>query len=493
MHAHPHTSRLMTLSALVIAAGTLTACKVGPDYSSPDTRTPQQFNHAGADGFADRSAPRGDRPPEVLWWSTLKDAKLDDLIQRAVAGNLDVKLATARIRETRAQRGIVDTEALPAFTVNSNYQRDRFSQQGRVGRFSNAGDIYTASFDASWEIDVWGRNARDIDAADADIDQSIENRRDVFVTLFAEIARNYVEHRSFQRRLDIARKNIDLQRQTLELTNSRFKAGLTNEVDVAQARANLATTEATVARLDQGLHVALHRLGVLLGQEPGFLEHELAEYTGVPQPPDEVPLGVPSELLRRRPDIRRAERELAGFVSRIGVATADLFPRFSLTGTFGFQSISLANIGNADARFWSFGPAVRWPVFQFGRLRAAVGVANARADQALVRYEQTVLTSFEDVENTLVAFTREQSRRRALQEAVDSNRRGFDLSTQLYTNGLTDFLRVLESQRALQISEDQLYESDATVTTNLIALYKALGGGWQALEPQPTSAEHTGG
>lgn len=468
-------------------------CTVGPDYEAPGLDGPAAFTHTGAEGFNRVSSTTDAVGVEVAWWSTLRDPALDGLIGRAVRSNLDLRLAAQRIAEARAQRGVVASEDKPDINVGSGFTRRRNSERVQQFPGSPIRNTWEFGFDSTWELDVWGRVARGVEAADADIAALIENRRDVMITLLSDVARNYVELRGFQQRLAIARKNIALQEDTLELTQARFNAGLTNEVDVSQARSVLATTQAAVPSLDDGVQRSIHRLGVLLGMQPTALLQELASAEAIPAVPDVVGVGLPSQMLRRRADIRRAERELAAATARVGVATADLFPRFSLTGAFGYQSNAFDDIGDESARFWSFGPAVRWPIFQWGRVRAAIGVENARVDQALTRYEQAVLVSFEEVENALSAFTREQSRRMALVQAVEADRRAFDLSNQLYANGLTDFLRVLDSQRALFTSEDALVQSDQAVTANLIALYKALGGGWEAGEAmeanQPVAAQ----
>jgi NodT family efflux transporter outer membrane factor (OMF) lipoprotein len=433
------------------------------------------------------------------WWTTFDDPALDALVERAVAANLDLRLATARLREARALRGVTGADLFPDVNVAGSYTRSRSSenafdfegagggggQSPGFGNFALPGeerDLYQAGFDANWEVDVFGGVRRSIEAADADIAAANEGRRDALVTLLAEVARNYVEVRGFQRRLGIARANLKTQQDTLELTNARFKAQLISELDVTRADAQVATTASQIPSLEAQRNQAAHRLAVLLGQEPGALLDELFAPTSpaIPSGPPEVPPGLPSDLLRRRPDIRRAERELAAATARVGVATADLFPRFSLTGSLGLQSEEFDDLASMDSRFFSIGPSASWPVFDAGRIRSNIEVQNARQEQALVRYEQSVLTALEDVENALVGYGKERQRRASLQRAVDANRRSVEMATQLYDRGLTDFLDVLDAQRALFLSEDALVQSDRTISTNLVALYKALGGGWEA-------------
>lgn len=465
----------------------LTACKVGPDYVPPPGTAAEAYSHVTDEGFAGFSSIDPTRAPDPLWWAQLKDPKLDELVQRAAAQNLDVRLAAARIAEARANLGFRESELYPSVDAQGSYSRSRDSRNGRAGGFGGGGggdnyDLFSAGFDSQWELDFFGRIRRNIESAEASLQATQEDRRDVLVTLVSDVARSYVELRGFQRRLEIARKNIALQQDTLGLTRARFNAGLTTDLDVAQAEAVLSETMSRVPALDQSAQAAIHRVGVLLGQNPASLREELSAQGPIPVVPEAVPVGLPSELLRRRPDIRRAERNIVAQNALVGVAVADLYPRFSLTGSFGLSSDKLDDFSDASSRFWSIGPAVRWPILDFNRIRSSINVQKARSEQTLITYEQTVLRGFEDVENALVAYTREQSRRSSLADAVASNRRAFNLANQLYTSGVTDFQRVIDSQRALFNAEDAFVQSDAVVTTNLIALYKALGGGWEGVQ-----------
>lgn len=433
------------------------------------------------------------QPVELTqWWTLLNDFMLDSLIARAVAANLDLRVAEARVREARAARGVVAAEGRPTIDATGSYSRSRRSENAFSSPSSSAGngsfggaafdlesDLFQIGFDASWELDVFGRVRRGVEAAEADIAAAEENRRDVLVTVLAEVARNYVELRGLQRQLAVAHDNIAAQQETVELTQARFQGGITSALDIAQAEAQLATTQSQVPILETAFKQALHGLGVLLGQEPGALLEELSPEAPIPQVPLETAIGLPSDLLRRRPDVRRAERELAAATARIGVATADLFPRFSLTGLLGLQSLDLADLALGSSRFWTTGPGISVPLFEAGRIRANIRVQNARQEQALTQYEKTVLTALEEVENAMVAYAKEQVRRRALAAAVDANSQAVDLANERYTKGLADFLNVLESQRSLYVSQDQLVQSERAVTANLIALYKALGGGWE--------------
>lgn len=466
----------------------LCGCLVGPDYKQPETKVPEHFS----------SVPATQSIDVARWWTSFNDPVLDALIDRAVVSNLNLKLAAARVREARAQRGVVGADLWPDINVGASYNRSRSSENAfdfKRGNGSSAGspefrnfalpgeehDLYQAGFDANWEIDVFGHVRRSIEATNADIEAVEEGRRDALITLLAEVARNYVELRGFQRRLEIARDNLTVQQDTLDLTRARFQGQLISELDVSRAEAQVATTAAQIPSLEAQRNAAAHRLGVLLGEPPGALLDELlAPATfSIPSGPAQVPAGLPSDLLRRRPDVRRAERELAAATARIGVATAELFPRFSLTGSLGLQSEEFRDLADSGSRYFSIGPSVSWPIFDAGRIRSNIQVQNARQEQAMAQYEQSVLSAMEDVENALVNYSKEQERRQSLARAVEANRKAVDMSRMLYDRGLTNFLDVLDAQRALFISEDALVQSNRTISTNLIALYKALGGGWE--------------
>jgi NodT family efflux transporter outer membrane factor (OMF) lipoprotein len=328
-------------------------------------------------------------------------------------------------------------------------------------------------------LDIFGRVRRSVEAADAEIAFAIEDRRDVLVTLLSEVALNYMDLRGFQRQIAIAQKNLETQRRSLDLTRRRAAGGFVSGLDVANAEADVASNESRIPLLEQNVQQVIYSLSVLLGREPGALLNELTAEAPIPATPPAVPVGLPSELLRRRPDIRRAEANLHAATARIGVATADLFPRFSLTGSLGTSGSQPKDLVNWDNRFWSIGPSVSWPIFDAGKIRANIGVQTAIQEQAIVGYRSTVLIALQDVENALIAYAKEQQHQVALVAAVTANRRAVDLATQLYTQGQTNFLDVLLAQRSLLGSEDALVQSERTMATNLISLYKALGGGWE--------------
>ncbi|MEZ0267428.1 MAG: TolC family protein, partial [Phycisphaerae bacterium] len=343
--------------------------------------------------------------------------------------------------------------------------------------------IWRTGFDASWEIDVFGRVRRSVEAADADLAAAVEDRRDVMITLLADVARNYVELRGFQQQAKIARENLVSQRETRKVIQTRFERGLAPRLDIERTAAQVATTASAIPTFDAAARQAAHRLAVLLGLRPQALADELLKEAVIPAPPPSVPVGVPAELLRRRPDVRRAERQLAAATARVGVATADLYPRFSLVGSLGLQSTDFGSMFNYASRLYSIGPSVTWPIFDAGRIRANIAVNNAQLEEFLAAYEQSVLTALREVEDALIAYQRELDRRTTLAAAANANQRAVTLSNELYTAGRTDFLSVLQAERDLFQSQDALVQSDRLVSANLIALYKALGGGWELHEP----------
>ncbi len=313
----------------------------------------------------------------------------------------------------------------------------------------------------------------------ADVQASVEDRRAVLITLVGEVGTNYLNLRGFQHQVAIAKKNLEAQQKTAEITRKRFQAGFVSRLDVANADAQVATTAAIIPRLESEAQAAIYTIGVLLGKEPAFLAKELASVTPMPPTPPQVPVGLPSDLLRRRPDIRRAEAQLHAATARIGVAVADLFPKFNLTGSLGLAANDITRVGTQGSRFWSFSPSVSWPVFAGGKIRWNIEVQNALQEQALLQYQQAVLTALKEVETALVAYAKEQEQQKSLAVAVANNRQAVDLAMRLYVAGKTDFLNVLNAQRALFITEDALTISTRALGTNLVALYKALGGGWE--------------
>ena len=471
-------------SILMICLFAAGGCVVGPDYHHPQASAPSQWSEPLAEGETDAPAVL------VAWWKTFHDPVLDGLMDRAVRSNPDLRIAQARVLEARAQYGIAFSDLWPSANISGSYARQEQSHhQPILGKlplppnvpFENS--VYQPSFDASWELDVFGGRQRALEAAHAEVGAFEYGRRATLITLMGDVARNYLDVRGYQRRLAIARGNIQAQEEVLDITRDRFINGLTAELDVQQAITILATTRADIPRLESLLQASIHRLGVLLGQPPGGLLSELAEEAPIPVTPPEVPVGLPSELLLRRPDVQRAERELAAATARIGVAKADLFPKFYLTGVAGLQSTSPGDLFSSESNFWSIGPTIRWRIFDAGRVRANIKVQDARQEQALAAYEKVVLSAFEEVENALVSYSKEQVRLRSLKEAVESSRNSLEHARRLYENGVTDFLAVLEAERSLYLAQDQFVQSQALVSVDLVSLYKVLGGGWEDAGP----------
>jgi outer membrane protein, multidrug efflux system len=470
----------LIVAILMLLAG----CMVGPDYKPPNVPVPDGWRAAGSP----LAAPT--QPTDLGgWWHALGDRMLDALVDQALAENLDLKTVAARVREARAARVIAASGAFPTIGTSTSYARTQpFSKHSQFGALLPPDlaevNLFQGDFDATWELDVFGGIRRGIEAADADIAAAEDDERDVRVTLLAEVARNYVEIRSLERRIAIAAENIESQRSSVALTEDRFRTGLASELDVRQARSLLATTESEVPVLERQREQTLHALGVLVGREPNALQDDLARPAPIPgaAAPDalavRIPVGLPSDLLRRRPDVRRAERQVAAATARIGVATADLFPKVSLTGLAGLESISASDFFTSGSRYFTAGPTISWSIFEGGRLRANVAVQDARADQALNGYVKAVLTALADVEDSLVAYGKERSRHVALVSAAEENRRSVVLARDLYVHGLGTYLAVLDAERAQYASEDTLVQGDEALVFDLVATYKALGGGW---------------
>jgi len=463
------------LAALVLLPG----CAVGPRYLRPTALIPSQWNV---------DQPRGTSASEPVeqWWASFNDPEFDKLIRQAIRSNLDLKTAAAHVTEARAQRGISNSELFPTVQAAASATRDRVAVIVPPGGAQKSAKVvpaefnnYQAGFDASWELDIFGRIRRSRQAASADLTAAEDERQAVLVTVLGEVGRAYIELRGFQLRLEIANKNIKTQQDTLALTEARSKAGLATELDVARAKAQLDTTASVVPSLQTGIESSIHRLSVLLGEEPGALRTELLPPSPVPVLPPEVPIGLPSQLLERRPDIRQAEAQIVAATARAGEARSEFFPRVVLFGSAGRQASQLHDITLGIGNFFSAGPAISLPVFTGGRIRSEIRVQDARLEQATIAYGATILSALEETEDALISYSQEQSRRERLESAVKSNEEAVQLSSETYRAGLTDFLSVLDAERELYANEDLLAQSRATQAVNLIALYKALGGGWQ--------------
>ncbi len=468
---------LNVLLAAIIVLILVGCAAVGPDYVRVEPDAPQQWNTQLRDGLTPVLP-----EPETLayWWRSLNDSELSSLEERAVEGNLDLKIARARIREARALRGISKAGLFPTLDASASATNFRSSESSSSFEENK---LYSAGFDARWELDVFGGVRRSVEAAQADLEATQEDLYDVLVSLLAEVALNYVEVRTYQTALTVTESNNKSQEETYELNRSRYQAGIINELAVQQSLYNLEQTRSLIPALQTGLESAKNRLAVLLGEKPGAVHGELDKRKPIPVPPVTVAVGVPAEAMRRRPDIRRAERNLAAQTARIGVATADLYPKFRLLGTLSLESVSTGNLFTADSRTWSINSGVSWNIFHGGAIRQNIKVQSARQEQALIQYESAVLKAQEEVENVLVAYAKQQRRRESLAAATSAAQLAVRLAQDQYKAGLVDFSNVLDGQRSLLSFQDQLARSNGAVTSNLIRLYKALGGGWKCTEP----------
>jgi NodT family efflux transporter outer membrane factor (OMF) lipoprotein len=463
------TSCLPVVLVILILTGCAT---VGPDYVPPDTSVSTTWYTQFKGGL---TAEEMDPQALAAWWATLNDPKLSSLIDRAVLGNLDLKKALARVREARARRGMAKADLFPTLDATGSATWSRTSKDTGTGKTN---DLYAASFDAGWELDIFGGVRRSVEAAGADLQATQEDLRNVLVSLLAEVALNYIDVRTSQVLIAVAEANLEAQNETYQLTQWRYEAGLSDELAVQQARYNLENTRSLIPAFRTRLEEAMNRIAVLLGEQPGKVHPELEKRVPIPVTPLNVAVGVPADLLRRRPDVRQAERQLAAQTARIGVATADLYPKFTLSGSIGLEAFSLSNLSSSGAWSLSGGPRITWAIFKGGAIRQNIEVQSALQEQALIQYEATILSALEEVENALVAYAEVQQRRQSLSEATQAAQKAVDLAQHRYQAGLTDFNNVLDAQRSLLSFQEQLAQSEGTVTSNLVRLYKSLGGGW---------------
>jgi NodT family efflux transporter outer membrane factor (OMF) lipoprotein len=497
----------------LLAAG----CTVGPDYSAPDAKAPVGW-------FASRPAPKPvesqavAEPIDPDWWKLFNDPQLTALEDRVAAQNLDVKIATIRLAESRAQRGVVAAAQFPELGGNASYQREKASNKGVFGllgsdaagsttpgtQASGAGgsfgaggisgtnlapfDLYQYGLDATWELDLWGKVRRQVESADASIQASAETQRDALLSSLAEVARDYVDLRGAQLRERIALDNLKSSQDALRLTQERASGGLTTDLDVANAAAQVRTTAADIPPIQADEANLINALSLLLGQPPNALRAELEQPKPVPPVPPRVPVGVPAELARRRPDIRQAEAQLHAATANIGVAVANFYPSVTLGGSFGIQALQAKDLWTLNARQYSLGPSISIPIFEGGQLKANLQLNEASQQEAAVNYQRTVLRAWHDVDNALTAYEATQRRRDELVQAVAQNRRALALATDRYQQGVADFLEVLDAQTRLLSNQQQLAIATTNVSDNLVALYKALGGGWETAYPVSATA-----
>jgi multidrug efflux system outer membrane protein len=458
-------------ASCLVAVLILGGCAVGPDYAGPPTANLHARWHRATD--------QKTATPLALaeWWRELRDPLLDRLMQQAVDGNLDVASAKAKIRAARALRREAIGGLLPTVEGTASATRQQTTTTSSVAT-TPVSNLFQAGFDASWEIDLFGAEARTVEAASANVEATRNDLDSVLLTLVGDVASTYVEARGYQARIVLARRTAKSQRETAALTRTKFDIGSASAVDSSKAAAQAASTEANIPGLESSLSQAVHRLSILIGREPGTLIGAMAKGGPIPSPRRGLPAGIPADVLANRPDIRAAERRLAQYTAKVGAAEAALYPSVGLTGSISTSAARVGDLGKASTIAWSWGPSVTIPIFEGGRLIAARDEAAAVRDQYLIAWRQSVLTALEDVENALVSLAKERSRSRSLAEAANQYRRAATLSRTLYQSGSSSFLDVLDAERSLYSAEDTLIQSRVAITTDYIALAKALGGGW---------------
>jgi len=462
------------LAAISALAVLVTSCAVGPNYKTPKTVVAASFannptNAASADDAA-----------LATWWKGFHDSRLDALVERAITNNHDVRIATANLKEARALRRLAAFDLAPTVQASGGYTRSLLSKAAALPgtpRDAREGQLFDAGFDATWELDLFGRVRRSVQAANAGLDAAEATRLDVLVSVTSEIARNYFELRGLQNQLTVAQKNAGVQTETLKITRARLEGGRGTDFDVARSSSLLNLTHSTIPPLEAAIQKTIHRIAVLTGQQPTALVSELSVPAPLPTALPELALLNPESLLRRRPDIRAAERSLAVATARIGIETADLFPRVTFVGSIGLQATTFSGLSQNGADTWSFGPRITWAALDLGRVQARLKAAGARAEASLAFYERTVLTALEETEDALLDYGHEQARQQFLAASADASRRAADLAHQRYEGGAADFLSVLDAERTLLEAEDRLAASQTATATAFVAVYKSLGGG----------------
>ncbi|MGK9172423.1 efflux transporter outer membrane subunit [Yokenella regensburgei] len=481
---------LMMLSLL------LAGCAVGPDYQQPKPQTPARWNDPGDKSVASQTAPQAVNP---RWWTTFNSPQLNSLIDRAVAGNLSLQQTVLRIAGAREQINQAGGAFLPA--VNGNLQATRqqlglegelkshdvYGQldnvdpeiSGALGALTQPVNLYQGSFDAQWELDLWGKVRRQVEASEAQQQQAIEQRNDALVSLQAEVARAWLQLRGAQSIIKTLQTQIDTAQQTFELTENRQRGGLSPQLDVENARAQVGNLEAQLPQYQAQERQAMNALAVLLGKPPGALDGELRGSRPLPVLPKIVQTGIPSTLARRRPDVREAEATLHAATAQIGVSVAQLFPSLTLSGQFGLRNSETDWLTDWSSHFYSFGPQISIPIFQGGRLVSSVKLARAQQGAAVLNYRQTVLEALGDVENALVSYRSDQQREAGLDKTIEALQNAFSLASDSYRQGIATFIDVLDAQRQLAQAEQQRAQARVQSSLDLVALYKALGGGWE--------------
>ncbi|WP_426816682.1 efflux transporter outer membrane subunit [Winslowiella sp. 2C04] len=489
-------AQLPVRSSLALAlALALSSCTVGPDYQAPKTETRASYQGMKAGEVSSPLAASTD--PD--WWKSFNDPQLDSLMERAIAGNLSLQQAVLRIAGAREQLSQARGGWFPSVNAKAGMTRQQLGLKGELesnGVYDRLGEvdpqvrtaldglsrpinIYQGSFDAAWELDMWGKVRRQVEMAGAQQQASVESRNDALVSLEAEVARAYMQLRGAQAITSTLQTQIDVATETLELTQSQQRNGLAPQMDVENARAQQSSLRAQLPQYQAQVQQAMNGLAVLLGKPPGALDAELNASKAMPKLPAAVPVGVPSQLARRRPDVRQAEANLHAATANIGVSVAQLFPSVSLTGELGVRNSHANYLDDWSSHFYSFGPSVSIPIFQGGRLVSSVKLARAQQASAALGYRQAVLTALQDVENALVSYRTDQQQVAGLDETVAALQNAFDLADDSYRKGISTFIDVLDVQRQLSQAKQQAEQARVQTSLDLVALYKALGGGWE--------------
>ncbi|MBV8342920.1 MAG: efflux transporter outer membrane subunit [Gammaproteobacteria bacterium] len=476
---------VIALIALATLAAALAGCAVGPNYVKPATSVPAHFDNAAQRPYAPADA-------QASFWTQFGDPTLDQLIDAALSSNHDLRIALAHLIEARADRRESQFDLAPTVTAAGGYTKQRFPAVSSPTGATFDQQFYDAGFDAFWELDFFGRVRRNVEAKSAQVAGAEAGLHDAQVSVTAEVARTYFELRGEQARFAVAWRNVENQRATLQLTQARLEAGRGTELDTARAQAQLSATLTTIGPLEAAIARSIHRLSVLTGQQPGALRELLAAPRELPQLPQFTAVGDPAGLLRRRPDIRVAERQLAASTALVGVAIADLFPKVTFTGTFSYAATTPGQLGTSASRGYTIAPGISWAAFDLGRVRAEVAGSRARADAALAGYEQTVLRALEETENALITHARTRDSLGDAAAAAAASQTAARIARIRYEGGAADFLEVLDAERTQLADEDRLAQSRTDAATSLVAVYKALGGGWQAA-PLPSYVRAAGG
>ena len=469
--------------ALAAAIAAVSACSVGPDYRTPETPAPAKYGEQGALESAENSA-------AIEWWKSFGDETLNDLISRAMADNKEISVALAKVNESRALAKEAFAGLFPTFSGFGTYDSTRVSgsslPSGLVEPYHY--ELWRTGVDTSWEIDLFGRVRRSVEAADAQNAATEAALQDALRITAAEVANAYFQLRDAQAQLNIARSNIAAQEETVKLVTARQQAGAGSELDTVQANAQLASTRAAVPPLEAAEKTAIHRLSVLIGKEPNELKTTLSDAKPLPSYQGPLTIGSPAEMLKRRPDLRAAERQLAAATALVGVATGNLFPRVTFEGTLDVEATSPENWTKGAAGAYTFGPRITWTLLDFGAVRARINAADARTQQALAAYESAVLRALEEVENSLVAYDSQRRRHQQLAEAAHASERAYELSRKQFEAGAVDLLRVLEAQRTMLLNQAAFTSAATDINQSLVAIYKALGGGWEGYGLKPDNS-----